>query len=171
MRGVWSRRRAGRHSPLLSRAVVCRHCCLSSHHPLRSVALVRRRHCWRSARSDLKERKRFRPPLLLALCAAAPVAAAGVAAGEGSCASVFLAAGSGSVTFGTTAEASGYFCQCRRILPSPSPESDHRCRLGWLPGLPPSRFEDRRCFGLAILPRSCLMYGLVDLKDYECLFD
>nr|XP_029146458.1 uncharacterized protein LOC114924863 [Arachis hypogaea] len=30
---------------------------------------------------------------------------------------MFLAAGSGSVTFGTTAEASGCFCRHRRILP------------------------------------------------------
>ncbi|QHO12211.1 uncharacterized protein DS421_15g504960 [Arachis hypogaea] len=80
--------------------------------------------------------------------AAAPATAAGVAAGEGSCASVFLAAGSGSVTSGTTAEASGCFCRHRKILPSP--ESDHRCRLGWLMGLPPNRFGDRRYFGSAV---------------------
>ncbi|QHO19416.1 uncharacterized protein DS421_11g328730 [Arachis hypogaea] len=81
-----------------------------------------------------------------------------VAVGEGSCASVFLAAGSSSVTFRTTAEASGYFCRRWRLLPSPSLESDHRCRLGWLSGLPPSRFGDRRCFGSAILPRSWVVY-------------
>ncbi|QHN77825.1 uncharacterized protein DS421_19g656180 [Arachis hypogaea] len=39
------------------------------------------------------------------------------AAGQGSCVSVILTAGSGSVTFGTTVGASGYFCRHQKTLP------------------------------------------------------
>ncbi|QHN85599.1 uncharacterized protein DS421_16g538780 [Arachis hypogaea] len=66
-RGVESATRREALAAAVARAVGCCRCCLSSHHPLHSIALVCRRHCWRSARSALKERKRFRPPLLLAL--------------------------------------------------------------------------------------------------------
>ncbi|QHO12692.1 uncharacterized protein DS421_15g509080 [Arachis hypogaea] len=61
-------------------------------------------------------------------------AVAGAAAGQGSCVSVILTAGSGSVTSRTAAEASGYFCRRRKTLPLPTPESGRCCRLRWLPG-------------------------------------
>ncbi|RYR21734.1 hypothetical protein Ahy_B03g067059 [Arachis hypogaea] len=55
------------------------------------------------------------------------------------------------------------------FLPSPenpagkSPESDHRCRLGWLMGLPPNRFGDRRYFGSAV---PSVRYGLLYPRLY-----
>ncbi|XP_020967619.1 uncharacterized protein LOC110266905 [Arachis ipaensis] len=61
-------------------------------------------------------------------------AVAGAAAGQGSCVSVILTAGSGSVTSRTAAGASGYFCCRRKTLPLPTPESGRCCRLRWLPG-------------------------------------
>nr|XP_029148800.1 uncharacterized protein LOC114925360 [Arachis hypogaea] len=94
---------------------------------------------------------------------------AGAAAGQGSCVSVILTAGSGSVTSRTAAEASGYFCRRRKTLPVRAlnlvfirlrfRKLYHLCM--WVSvtnagvrsllsfemaaGLPPNRFRDRRC--------------------------
>ncbi|XP_020978135.1 uncharacterized protein LOC110271520 [Arachis ipaensis] len=72
-------------------------------------------------------------------------AATGAAAGKGSCVSVILTAGSGSVTSGTTAGASGYFCRHWKTLPLPTPESGRRCHLRWLTGCRRTGSRDRRC--------------------------
>ncbi|RYQ82428.1 hypothetical protein Ahy_B10g101019 isoform G [Arachis hypogaea] len=79
-----------------------------------------------------------------------PPSGKGVTAGEGSCVSVTLTAGSGSVTSGTTDEASGCFCRRRKTLPSPLPEPGSPLPLEVAAGLPPNRFGDRRCFGSAV---------------------
>ena len=96
-------------------------------------------------------------------------AAVGAAAGQGSYVSVILTAGSGSVTSGTTARASGYFCRRRKTLPVRAlnlvfirlrfqklyrlcmwvsvTNAGVRSPLSFevAAGLPPNRFRDRRC--------------------------
>ncbi|QHO58537.1 uncharacterized protein DS421_3g91460 [Arachis hypogaea] len=47
---------------------------------------------------------------------------------------------------------------------SPSPEPDHRCRQGWLPGLSLSRFGDRRYFGSAVPSSVRLSFGCCMLR-------
>ncbi|XP_025677492.1 uncharacterized protein [Arachis hypogaea] len=61
-----------------------------------------------------------------------------------------LTAGSGSVTSGTTAGASGHFCRRQKTLPPPLPKSGSPLPFEVAVGLPPSRFRDRRCFGSAV---------------------
>ncbi|QHN97480.1 uncharacterized protein DS421_18g627730 [Arachis hypogaea] len=65
------------------------------------------------------------------------------AAGQGSCVSVTLTAGSHSVTSGTTAGASGYFCRRRKTLSLPT--SGRRCRLRWMTGCRRTGSRDRHC--------------------------
>ncbi|QHO01612.1 uncharacterized protein DS421_13g416600 [Arachis hypogaea] len=90
------------------------------------------------------------PAVRVAGAASVGTAVVGAAAGERSYVFVTLTAGSGSVTSGTIAGASGHFCRRRKTLPPPLPKSGSPLPFEVAAGLPPSRFRDRHYFGSAV---------------------
>ncbi|QHO16504.1 uncharacterized protein DS421_10g304110 [Arachis hypogaea] len=147
---AWSRRRAERDSPLLPTAVELPLTCVTAAEGVATTKPGPHARGRRAMRQNASSPELLSAAVLAAADDGKPKpppakgvqAAAGVAAGEGSCISVIPTARSGFVTLGTAAGASAYCCRHRKRLPP----------LEVAVGLLPSWPGDRRCFGSTVPP-------------------